>query len=122
MVNIQFSSVQSFSHVQLFVTTWTAARQASLSITNSKTLLKLMAIEFVMPSKHLIFCHPLLLLPSIFPSIRIFNNELNLPIKWPKYWSFSFSRNPEVYTIGVVFYDSILGKCCFIGMPRILDG
>ena len=86
-----FSSVQSLSRVRLFVTPWTAAHQASLSITKSQSLLKLMSIESVMPSNHLILCHPLLLLPSIFPSIRVFSNESVLPIRWPKYWSFSFS-------------------------------
>ena len=84
-------SLQSLSHVQLFVTPWTAARQASLSITNSRSLLKLMSIESVMPSNHLILCHPLLLLPSVFPSIRVCSNESVLCIRWPKYWSFSFS-------------------------------
>ena len=78
------------SHVQLFMTPWTAARQASLSITNSQNLLKLMSIESVMPSNHLIFCHPLLLTPSIFSSIRVFSNKSVLCIRWPKYWSFSF--------------------------------
>ena len=87
----QFSSVQSLSHVWLFVTPWTAASQASLSITNSWSLLKLMSIESVMLPIHLSLCHPLLLLPSIFPSIRVFSNELALYIRWPKYWSFSFS-------------------------------
>ena len=86
-----FSSVQSLSRVQLFVTPCTAACQASLSITNSQSLLKLMSIELVMPSNHLILCHPLLLLPSIFPSIRVFSNESALRIRWPKYWSFSIS-------------------------------
>ena len=86
-----FSSVQSLSHVRLFVTPWTATQQASLSITNSQSLLKLMSIKLVMPSNHLILCCPLLLLPSIFPSIRVFTNESALCIKWPKYWSFSFS-------------------------------
>ena len=81
--------VQSLSPV--FVTPWTAARQASLSITNSRSLLKLMSIESVMPSNHLILCHPLLLLPSIFPSIRVFSSESALPIRWLKYWNFSFS-------------------------------
>ena len=85
------SPVQSLSHVWLFVTPWTAAHQASLSITNSQSLLKLMSIELVMPSNHLIFCHPLLLLPSVFPSIQVFSNESVLCIRWPKYWSFSFS-------------------------------
>ena len=81
-----FSSVQSRSHVQLFATPWTAACQASLTITNSQSLLKLMSTESVMPSNHLILCHPLLLLPSIFPSIRVFSNESGLHINWPKYW------------------------------------
>ena len=87
----QFSSVQSLSHVQLFVTQRMATRQASLSITNSRSLPKLISIESVMPSNHLILCCPLLLPPSIFPSIRIFSNESVLHIRWPKYWSFSFS-------------------------------
>ena len=91
LINYQFSSVQSLSHVWLFVTPWTAACQASLSITNSRSLLKLMSISMVMPSNHLILCHPLLLLPSIFPSIRVFSNESTLCIRLPKYWSFSFS-------------------------------
>jgi len=91
----RFGSVQSLSRVRLFATAWTAARQASLSITNSQSLLKLMFIESVMPSNHLILCRPLLLLPSIFPSIRVFSNESALPIRWPKYWSFSFSISPS---------------------------
>ena len=82
--------VQSLSSVQLFATPWTAALQPSLSISHSWSLLKLMSIKSVMPSNHLILCHPLLLLPSIFPSIRVFSNELALRIRWPKYWSFSF--------------------------------
>ena len=85
-----FVVVQSLSHVRLFVTPWTAARQAPLSFTISQDLLKLMSIELVMPSNHLALCHPLLLLPSIFPSIRTFSNESVLLISWPKYWSFSF--------------------------------
>ena len=89
--NAVFSSVQLLSHVQLFATPWTAAHQAFLSITNSWSLLKLTSIESVMPSNHLILCHPLLLLPSIFPSIRLFSNESALHIRWPRYWSFSFS-------------------------------
>ena len=88
------SSVQSPSRVQLFVSPWTAARQASLSITNSWSLLKCMSIELVMRSNHLILCHPLLLLPSIFHSIRVFSNESVFHIRWPKYWSFSFSISP----------------------------
>ena len=87
----QFSSVKSHSLVQLFETPWTAARQASLSITNSQSLLQLMSIEPVMPSNYLIFCHPCLLPPSIFPSIRVFSNESVLCIRWPEYWSFSLS-------------------------------
>ena len=87
----QFSSVQSYSHVRLFATPWIAARQASLSITNSRSSLKLTSIELVMPSSHLILCRPLLLLPPIPPSIRVFSNESTLRMRWPKYWSFSFS-------------------------------
>ena len=83
----------SLSHVRLFMTPWTAACQASLSIINSPSLLKLMSIELVIPSNHLILCQPLFLLPSIFPSIRVFSSELALPIRWPKYWSFSFSTS-----------------------------
>ena len=90
-----FNSVQSLSHVRLFATPWNAAGQAFLSITNSQSLLKLMSIESVMPSNHLILCCPLLLLPSIFPSIRVFSNESVLHIRWPKYWSFSFSISPS---------------------------
>ena len=88
------SLVQLFSHVQLFATPWTAARRASLSITNSRSLLKLMCIDSVMPSNHLILCHPLFLPPSIFPSIRVFSNESVLHIRWPDYWSISFSISP----------------------------
>ena len=91
----QFSSVQSLSRVQLFVTPWTAACQASLSITNSWSLLKLMSIELVMPSNHLILCRPLLLPPLIIPSIRVFSNESVLQIRWLKYWGFSFSISPS---------------------------
>ena len=90
-----FSSVQSLSHVQLFVTQWTAAHQASLSITNSRSLLRLMSIRSLMPSNHLILCCPLVLLPSIFPSIRVFSGESALRIRWPKYWSFSFNISPS---------------------------
>ena len=90
-----FSSVQSLSRVQLFATPWTVARQASLSITYSWSSPKPMSIESVMPSNHLNLCHPLLLLPSIFPSIRVFNNESALCIRWPKYWSFSFNISPS---------------------------
>ena len=89
--SVQFSSVQLLSHVRLFATPWIAARQASLSITNSQSSLKLMSIESVMPSNHLILCHPLFLLPPIPPSIRVFSNVSALHMRWPKYWSFSFS-------------------------------
>ena len=91
LIHYVFSSAQSLSHVQLFVTPWTAARQASLSITNSQNLLKLTSIESVIPSSNLILCRPLLLLPPIPPSIRVFTNESTLHMRWPKYWSFSFS-------------------------------
>ena len=92
---IIFSSVQSLSRLQLFATPWTAARQASLSITNSRSPPKPMSIVLAMPSSHLILCHPLLLLPSIFPSIRVFSNESALRSTWPKYWSFSFNISPS---------------------------
>ena len=91
----QFSSVEMLSHVRLFATPGTATHQASLSITNSPSLLKLMSIESVMPSNHLILCHLFLLLPSIFPSIRVFSKESVLGIRWPKYWTFSFSISPS---------------------------
>ena len=98
------SSVQSLSHVTLFVTLWTAAHQASLSITNSWSLLKLMSIELVMPSNHLFLCHPLLLPPSIFPSIRVFSNESALPNRWPIYWSFGFSITPSNEYSGLISF------------------
>ena len=91
----QFSSVQSLSHVLFFATPWTAACQVSLPIINSQSLLKLMFIESVMPSNHLILCRPLLLLPSILPSIKVFSSELVLRIRWTNYWSFSFSISPS---------------------------
>ena len=97
------SSVQ-LSHVGLFATPWTAARQASLSITNSPSLLKLMSIESVMPSNHPILCHPLLLPPSVFPSIRVFSNESVLHVRWPKYWSFSFSISPSSEYSGLISF------------------
>ena len=99
-----FSSVQFLSCVRLFTTPWTAARQASLSITTSWSLLKLMSIESVMPSSHLTLCHPLLLLPSIFPSIRVFPDESALWIRWLKYWSFSFSLGPSNEYSGLVSF------------------
>ena len=97
-------SVQSLSRVRLFVTPWTAARQASLSITNSQSLLKLMSIESMMPCNHLNLCHPLLLLPSIFPSIRVFSNESVLHIRWLKYWIFSFSIRPSNEYSGLITF------------------
>ena len=99
-----FSSVQSLSRVWLFVTPWTAACQASLSITNSQSLLRLMFIELVMPPNHLTLCHPLLLLPSVFPSIRVFSSESALRMRWPKYWSFSFSISPSNEYYGLIFF------------------
>ena len=99
-------SIQSLSHVHLFATPWTAACQASLSFTNSQSLFKLMSIKSVMPSNHLILCRPLLLLPSIFPSIRVFSNELVLRIRWPKCWSFSFSISSSNE------YPVLIGSSC----------
>ena len=97
---VQFST----SFVSDSATPWTAARQTSLSITNSQSLLKLMSIELVIPSNHLILCYPFLLLPSIFPSIRVFSNESALHIRWPKYWSFSFSISPSNEYSGLIFF------------------
>ena len=101
---IKFSSVQSLSHVRLFANPWTAACQAFLSITNSRSLPKLMSFESVMPSNHLILCCPLLLLPSNFPSIRVFSNESALCIRWPKYWSFSFNISPSNEHPGLISF------------------
>ena len=97
-------SVQLFSRVRLFVTPWTAACQASLSITNSWSLLKLMSIESVMPSNHLTLCHPVLLLPSVFPSIRVFSSKSVLRIRWPKYWGFSFNISPSNEYSGLISF------------------
>ena len=108
IVCLKFSSIQLFSCVQLFVTPWAAACQASLFITNSQSLLKVMSIESVMLSNHLILCHPFLL-PWIFPSIRVFSNESVLPIKWPKYWSFRFSISPSTYSGLISFRIDWLG-------------
>ena len=102
-VIFQFSSFQSLSHVQFFATPWIAAHQASLSITNSRSSPRLMSIESVMPSSHLILCCPLLLLPLILPSIRVFSNESILPMRWPKDWSFSFSIIPSKEIPGLIF-------------------
>ena len=104
IISPQFSSVQSLSHVQLFVTPWTAARQASPSITSSRSLLKLISIELVMPSSHLIVHRPLLLLPSIFPSIRVFSNESVLRIRGPNYWRFNFSISPSNEYLGLISF------------------
>ena len=101
---LDVSSVQSLSRVQLFATQWTAALQASLSITNSWSLLQLLSIELVMPSNHLILCHSLLLPPSVFCSIRIFSNESVLHIRWPKYWSFSISISPSNEYSGLISF------------------
>ena len=104
LFSVQFSSVQSLSHVRLFETPWATTCQASLSITNSRSLLKLMPIESVMLSNHLILCHPLLLLPSIISSIRVFSNEAVLHIRWAKYWSFSFSISPSNEYSGLISF------------------
>ena len=103
-LGVQFSSVQSLSRVRLFATPWTTACQASLSITNSQSLPKPMSTESVMSSNHLILCCPLLLLPSIFPSIRVFSNESALHIRWPKYWSFSFNISPSNEHPGLICF------------------
>ena len=102
--SLWFSSVQSLSRIWLFVTPWAAARQTSLSITNSWSLPKLMSIESMVPPNHLILCHLLLLLPSIFPSIRVFSNELALHIRWPKYWSLSFNISPSNEHPGLISF------------------
>ena len=102
--NEAFSSVQLLSRVWLFVTPWIAARQASLSITNSRNSLRLMSVESVMPSSHLILCHPFLLLPPIPPSTRVFSNESTLRMRWPKYWSFSFSIIPSKEIPGLISF------------------
>ena len=113
------SSVQSLSHVRLFVIPWTAARQASLSITNSQSLLKLLSIELVMPSNHLILCHPLLP-PSIFPSIRVFSSESVLHIRWPMYWSFSISPSNE-YSGLISFRIDWLSPCSPRDFSRVFS-
>ena len=105
-VGMELRSFSSISRVRLFATPWTAARHASLSITNSRSLPKLMSIESVMPSNHLILCCPLLLLPSIFPSIRVFSNESALCIRWPKCWSFSFNISPSNEHSGLISLQS----------------
>ena len=113
--SVQFSSVQSLSRVRLFATLWTAARQASLSITNSRSSLRLTSIKSVMPSSHLILCRPLLLLPPIPPSIRVFSNESTVRMWWPKYWIFSFSIIPSKEhprLISFINLDGLVGSPC----------
>ena len=118
---VWFSSVQSLSHVQLFVIPWITAFQASLSITNSWSSLKLTSIELVMPSSHLILCRPLLLLPPIPPRIRVFSNQSTLHMRWPKYWSFSFSISPSMNTqdwsLGCTGWISLQSK----GLSRVFS-
>ena len=114
---VGFSSVQSLSHVRLFATPWTAARQASLSITNSHSLLKLMSIELMMPSNHLILCHPLLLFPSISPSVRVFSNESVIHIRRPKYWRFGFGISPSNEYLGWTDWISLQSK----GLSRVFS-
>jgi len=119
---VQFSSVQSLSHAQLFVTPWTTACQASLSITNSRSPPKPMSIEMVMPSNHLNLCCPLFLLPSIFPSIRVFSNESALRIRWPKYWSFNFNIIPSNKHPGLIsFRMDWLDLCAVQGTLKSLQ-
>ena len=117
----QFSSVQSLSHVWLFVTPWTTACQASLSITNSQSLLKLMFIESVMLPNHLILCHPLFLPPSIFPSIRVFSDESVLHSRWPKYWGFSFSISPSKVSCYYLAYTSWISVMYLIVWQKMGD-
>ena len=114
-------SVQSLSSVQLSVTPWTAAPQASLSITSSQRLLKLMSIELVMSSNHLILCHPLLFLPSVFPSIKVFSNESLLCIRWPKYWSFSFSISPSSEHPGLISLWTGWNSLQLKGLSRVFS-
>ena len=122
LVTLTISSVQSLSRVQLFVTPWTEVCQASLSITNSQSLLKLMSIESVMPSNYFILCHSLLLLPSIFPSIRVFSNESVLCVRWPKDWSFSFSISPSKWIFRSDFLqDELVGSSCHPRDSRIFS-
>ena len=104
VISVQFSSVQLLNHVRLFATPWITARQASFSITNSRNSLRVASIESVMPSSHLILCCPLLLLPPIPPRIKVFSNELTLHMRWPKYWSFSFSIIPSKEIPGLIFF------------------
>ena len=118
----QNKTVQSLSHVQYFVTPWTAAQQVFLSIINTRSLLKLMSIELVMPFNHLILCHPLFLLPWIFPSIRVFSNESVLHIRWLKYWNFSFSISPSNEHPGLIsFRMDWLDLLAVQGLARVFS-
>ena len=122
LCSLQLISVQSLSHVWLFMTPWTAACQASMFITNSQSLPKLMSTELVMPSSHLILCHPLFLLPSIFPSLRVFSNDSALHSRWPKYWTFSFnisasSEHPGLIPLGWTGWTSLQSK----GLSRVFS-
>ena len=120
--SVQFSLVQSLSRVRLFATPWTAARQGSLSVTNSRSPPKPMSINSVMPSSHLILCRPFLLLPSIFPSIRVFSNESALRIRWPKYWSFSFNISPSNEHPGLIsFRMDWLDLLAVQGLSRVFS-
>ena len=122
LIFIQFSSVQSLSCVRLFATQWITARQASLSITNSWSILKPMSIELAMPSNHLILCHPLFLLPPIYPSIRVFSSESTLHIRWPKYWSFSFNISPSNEHPGLIsFRMDWLDLLAVQGLSRVFS-
>ena len=122
LVKASLSSLQSLSHVRLFATPWIAARQASLSITNSRSSLRLKSIESVMPSSHLILCRPLLLLPLVPPSIRVFSSESTLHMRWPKYWSFSFSIIPSKEIPGLIsFRMDWLGLLAVKGLSRVFS-
>ena len=120
--SVQFSSVQSLSGVWLFATPWIAARQASLSITNSRSSPKLTSIESVMPSSHLILCRPLLLLPPTPPSIRVFSNESTLRMRWPKYWSFSLSISPSNEHPGLVSFRNVYAVCIWKWRAHLWGG
>ena len=121
-IKLQSSSVQSLSHLRLFATPWTTAHQASLSITNFRSLLKLMSLVLVMPSNHLILCRPLLLLPPIPPSIRVFSNESTLRMRWRKYWSFSFSISPSNEHPGLIsFRMDLLDLLLVQGLSRVFS-
>ena len=117
--SVEFSSVQSLSRVWLFATPWIAARQASLSISNSRSLLRLMSIELMMSSSHLILCHPLLLLPTIPANIRVFSNESTFRMRWPKYWSFSSNISPSNKHPGLIFFR--MDWLDLLGLSRVFS-